>query len=314
MQTERKPSGSSRRTEPFFTMPKSALDLIRSRVDGGHGATCIAVFCALRWAANDARQPDGPLTISVNEIARRAGVCYKTAEKAVGILKALEIVHVSTQTLAGTKLCGPSIYTLSNNYCALSKTDPTCLTESIKEGKESKNHTCDPSASPPVAEKISSRSPNVRPRNPLLDALATLNGSNPEQVTATAWTGIGKALAEIRGVCPDVTLEDITRRSVNYRAHFPQATITAHALAKHWALCDAPQGVRGIARSPTKASDLNAELPEPDGWRDYVRANCVDASQAERAWASFGRTERVHIRNEMARQANGNSALREQKP
>jgi hypothetical protein len=73
------------------------------------------------------------------------------------------------------------------------------------------------------------------------DALAGCGGADPSQVVPSAWSGIGKALADIMAVCPQVTPDEIARRSANYRTHMSADTIlTPHALAKNWALCDNP--------------------------------------------------------------------------
>ena len=81
----------------------------------------------------------------------------------------------------------------------------------------------------------------ARARKVLIDALAACGGADPLQIVASAWSGIGKALADIKGVCPQVTPEEIARRSTNYRTHMSADTIlTPHALAKNWALCDKP--------------------------------------------------------------------------
>jgi len=80
-----------------------------------------------------------------------------------------------------------------------------------------------------------------RTRNALLDALAACGGADPSQIVPSAWSGIGKALADIKAVCPQVTPEEIARRSANYRTHMSASTILTHsALAKNWALCDKP--------------------------------------------------------------------------
>lgn len=79
-----------------------------------------------------------------------------------------------------------------------------------------------------------------RERNPLIDAIAAVDGSDPAQVTGKAWGGIAAALNEIREVCPQVTPEEIRRRAAHYRQHMPGAMLTPHALAKHWATCDHP--------------------------------------------------------------------------
>ena len=93
--------------------------------------------------------------------------------------------------------------------------------------------------------------PPPRARNPLLDALVAATGSDPRQVTPSAWPGIAKALAEIRSVCPTLDTAEIHRRAAHYRAHMAGAACTPFALAKHWALCDEPpqrtEATRGAA-------------------------------------------------------------------
>jgi hypothetical protein len=80
-----------------------------------------------------------------------------------------------------------------------------------------------------------------RERNPLLDAFAGCGGADPLQIPPKAWSGIGKAFADVRDVCPQITIQEIARRSANYRTHMSTDTIlTPHALAKNWALCDKP--------------------------------------------------------------------------
>jgi hypothetical protein len=78
-------------------------------------------------------------------------------------------------------------------------------------------------------------------RDAIKDALAGCGGADPSQIVPSAWSGIGKALADITAVCPQVTPEEIARRSANYRTHMSAETIlTPHALSKNWALCDKP--------------------------------------------------------------------------
>jgi hypothetical protein len=88
---------------------------------------------------------------------------------------------------------------------------------------------------PPESES----KPSVR--NETIDALAGCGGADPLQIPRSAWSGIGKALAEIKAVCPNVNPAEIGRRSANYRTHMsPDTILTPHALAKNWALCDKP--------------------------------------------------------------------------
>lgn len=80
----------------------------------------------------------------------------------------------------------------------------------------------------------------ARARNVLLDALAACGGVDPLQIPPRAWSGIASALADIRAVCPQVTPDEIARRSANYRTHMDSVPLTPFALAKNWALCDKP--------------------------------------------------------------------------
>jgi hypothetical protein len=76
----------------------------------------------------------------------------------------------------------------------------------------------------------------ARARNPVMDALGSLDG-NIQELNKAAWAKVGTALKSIREVCPDVTAEQIERRANNYRSHFGDAVLSSNALAKHWARC-----------------------------------------------------------------------------
>ena len=89
------------------------------------------------------------------------------------------------------------------------------------------------------AEKQTSQKPN-RPRNAILDALVVLDGTSIEQATSPAFSAAGRALATIRQVCPDVDLAKIELAAKNYRSKWPNASISALALAKHWGALQAP--------------------------------------------------------------------------
>lgn len=83
-----------------------------------------------------------------------------------------------------------------------------------------------------------------RPRNLLLDALASIGGCDPLQTTN--WSNLQKLLKEIQAVCPGVTVEEIRRRECNYAKHFT-GSFTANAVVKHWALCDFAPNRSGVA-------------------------------------------------------------------
>lgn len=104
--------------------------------------------------------------------------------------------------------------------------------------------------------------PAPRARNLLLDTLATIDGSNVDEVTKSAWAGIGKALAEIKSVSADVTPEEIQRRAAIYRQKHPDWPLTPFAIAKHWGA-----SANGGTRPP--APQL-PPIAEPSDWKSYL--------------------------------------------
>jgi len=93
----------------------------------------------------------------------------------------------------------------------------------------------DPSPTQPLKPKIQA---SAKPRNPLHDALAEIEGSNPLELTERRARTIGVALAEIKRATPDVTPDELRRRAGIYPQVMPAGTsLTAPALATHWARC-----------------------------------------------------------------------------
>lgn len=107
--------------------------------------------------------------------------------------------------------------------------------DTLKEEEEDKDKETE-------KEKDSGAGKTITPRNPLLDALATVGGGDPLQVTA--WAGHATALKQIKAVCSDLTVYEIRRRGENYRTHFENAALTSTALSKHWATCAGPKEKR----------------------------------------------------------------------
>ena len=73
-----------------------------------------------------------------------------------------------------------------------------------------------------------------KPRNELFDALCEIEGTNVNEIGKSGGR-IAAALRNIKAATPNVTAEDIKLRAKNYRAAWPKATLTANALATHWA-------------------------------------------------------------------------------
>ena len=96
---------------------------------------------------------------------------------------------------------------------------------------------CEDTSQMENTEKIEKK---ARPRDLLFDALAEATDGSPYELTRPALRACGVAKANIIHVSPDVTPEEIRRRAENYRLHMPGLTLTASALAKHWARCARP--------------------------------------------------------------------------
>lgn len=75
----------------------------------------------------------------------------------------------------------------------------------------------------------------AKPRNVLFDALAEAEGSNVSELGPRGGARIAVALKEIKAASPDVTPEEIKKRAANFRASWPKMSLTANALAAHWA-------------------------------------------------------------------------------
>lgn len=139
--------------------------------------------------------------------------------------------------------------------------------------------------------------PKKRERNPLLDALAGCDGSDPMQVTESAWGATAKALKEIREVSPNVTPDEIARRAKNYRAILKDAILTPSALAKNWAKCDWAPG--------QQARRIEPEIAEPTGWYEWLNGQHAESiyskggTQETRRWQDFTRDMKQWITSEM---------------
>ena len=235
---------------PYFKVHKSALATIERLSEGRVTAHCKAVYIALRWLANNQASPEGPVTLPINDIASKTPCSYRKAFDSLKKLEGFGIISIERKVdLAGDR--APSTY----GFCTPCMTSCTpCIrlctestrkrADSIKEKKESKS--CEQSATPPLRDTLVEAA-KPRSPDPVLRFLVGIGGGDPVQATASAWGAARKAKKEIRTVCPAVTEAELSRRSANYRQHFTGASITALALAKHWATCDHPP-TNGSAR------------------------------------------------------------------
>lgn len=142
------------------------------------------------------------------------------------------------------------------------------------------NDLVTPSETVSVSNNTSAQPKAGRVRDPLFDALAIADGSNPTELTKAHGKRIGVALAEIRKASPDVTAAEIARRSRIYASVMPAGTrCTAPALAANWAKC----GGTYIKTSPREFEVIPAP---PADWRIRLeKAYPENAVNAEnRAW------------------------------
>jgi hypothetical protein len=257
---------------PWLWVSKAALSQIRTVAGDRENVACLArsVYFAFCELASDCGFQN--FSTSKGLIAFRAGLSARTVQRILPELVLAGVIEIQENAN------GPGT---ASAYCLLGSPTPSLIVSTpspavlrgrlargdsqsplYKERKELK----EPIQAPVGAGAVSTASKPIpkarkpRDRSPLLDALAAIDGSDPLQVPPKAWSGIASALADIKTVCPGVTVNEISRRSANYRLHHRDATISPHALAKHWAKCDREPARTGAGRpeTPLKLIDLKA--------------------------------------------------------
>ena len=103
-----------------------------------------------------------------------------------------------------------------------------------------------------------------RERDECFEALAEIEGGH-QALTITARGAVNKALKDIRSAEPNVVPDEIRRRGRMYRQHFPDAILSACALAKHWARCARyPEGKNPYKTAQGNATALSDALKEAE--------------------------------------------------
>ena len=115
-----------------------------------------------------------------------------------------------------------------------SPTTPPQLIPSKQEASTSTQSGAERSASEQKKEKVAKKERKPRERNPIIDAIAAIDGPI-DQVLPSKWSLYAKIAKEILSVCPEITTEEINKRVARYRAIFPTAAVTSTAIASHWA-------------------------------------------------------------------------------
>jgi hypothetical protein len=139
---------------------------------------------------------------------------------------------------------------------------------------------------PPVKRSRAKKAPGEpaapRPRNLLFDAFAVACGHRGK-VNRVAAKTIAAALNAIKEVEPTVTPDQLTRATLATKRKFPDSG--PMAVASHW------HEFGGRARTAIAAP---APLPEPKGWREWVRENVTDPTHADRPWGYFDRATQLY--------------------
>lgn len=94
-----------------------------------------------------------------------------------------------------------------------------------------------------------------RERDELWEAVLAATGTRPEDVTDSHRGAIAKAVGDLRKV--DATPDEVHVRARRFRTTWPKLTLTANALARHWAEFGAP--------APAEADPRGTFLPGT-GW------------------------------------------------
>jgi hypothetical protein len=103
---------------PWLWIEKAIVRTIRDVSDATNDvSSALAVKVALAEIASD--EGSDTFTKSISEIAKRAGVKYRTATSMLGRFEALKIIAVQRNTIPGTKLQSPNTYTLGNHCLPL---------------------------------------------------------------------------------------------------------------------------------------------------------------------------------------------------
>lgn len=148
----------------------------------------------------------------------------------------------------------------------------------------------EPPPPPPLPREVKRREENLAPASPSRPAAAAagkpvlyfserleltmceLEGSDPAFMTAAHKRKVTAALRAIQQVQPQLLPADLEAAAAAFRKLFPQATLTAHALAASWGR------LTGRAR-PTAVVPLVE--PEPDDWRAFVNQEFPSSPYAE---------------------------------
>lgn len=223
----------------------ASKDALRKIVDGcgdrPDQASIMATYLALCWEASN--QESGRVTAPKRKLGAMAGIQYRKAGDALQFLRKIGVIDIQANYLPDSKDQEANTYILlsaGHPPGTICTTPGTSCTTPCMDGEHDffahlieehkKNNTRSTSA---PAEKVSKKG-RSRTRDPIIDALASIECPDLSQVTPKAWMRFATARKEIVAVTPDVTPDEIARRLAAYRRAWPKDRHTAMSLASHW--------------------------------------------------------------------------------
>ena len=134
--------------------------------------------------------------------------------------------------------------------------------------------------------------PIPRKRNELLDALIELCGGVPAMTTKSEFRTAATALAEIKTVCPALTIDELQARVQRYKEKNRDWALTPPALAKWWS------HLGGGPRTQSEKADIYIQ---PPGWRTTLQRMYDLSNEAirDKEWLDLGPDTRREILKKM---------------
>lgn len=136
------------------------------------------------------------------------------------------------------------------------------------------------------------KTPVPRKRNELLDALVECCGGDPACTTKSEFRTAATSLAEIKDVCPDLTIEELKCRVARYKEKNKDWALTPPALAKWWS---------HLGGGPRTQSERRDIYIEPPGWRSVLQHMYQLSNEGirDKHWLDLGPDTRREILNRM---------------
>ena len=252
---------------PFCWQSKAALWRIRDSLGDDLSAACRtrSVYLALCEIASD--NGAAQFIVPKGLLAFRAGLSPRTVQRVFPDLERAGVLTVERNAtglkassrytlLAVPAPTGHNVSTIGHGVSTIGHGGGSGLSPLYEERKEPKEPILAPNG---ASELFEFQSQPIAPvskvgwRDPLLDALASIEASDPSKLTPSAWPSIRAALKDILAVCPNVTPEQIQLRVRHYRQIYPSTGAqTARGLAKHWAKCEHPPTPSSPAPAPQR--------------------------------------------------------------